>query len=248
MAKGRKRGCPVNIRNWLVEIQDKSAVSETWIRIYGLTSLSRTVDSDTEDGSQTTDIWSEPYVTKRNGNLSLEGNPVVVESTGERDPGQEMLTNYADLAGCDGDATLRVTDPYGHSWIGDYIVTSHESASDENDETESWDLEQVGEVEVQPYVHITSIALKDGSTALDGALSLTVGGAGKIITVDFTPATSSNKRFRVTNSKRSVCTVGSITENGFTVTPVAAGTSTITVTTAEGAKTATLTVTVAAGT
>ena len=248
MAKGRKRGCPVNIRNWLVEIQDKSAVSETWIRIYGLTSLSRTVDSDTEDSSQTTDIWSEPYVTKRNGSLSLEGNPVVVESTGERDPGQEMLTDYADLAGCDGDATLRVTDPYGHSWIGDYIVTSHESASDENDETESWDLEQVGEVEVQPYVHITSIALKDGSTALDGALSLTVGGAGKIITVDFTPATSSNKRFRVTNSKHSVCTVGSITENGFTVTPVAAGTSTITVTTAEGAKTASLTVTVAAGT
>ena len=246
MAKGRKRGCPVNIRNWIVEIQDKSALSETWIRIYGLTKLTRGVDSDTEDGSQPTDVWSEPYVTKRNGSATLEGKPVVVESTGVRDAGQEMLTEYADLAGCDGDATLRFTDPYGHSWIGDYIVTSHEQSSDENDETESWDLEQVGEVEVQPYVHITSIALKDGSTTLNGTLSLTLGGTGKIITVDFTPATSSNKRFRVTNSKRSVCTVGAITETGFTITPVAAGTSTITVTTAEGGKTATLAVTVAA--
>lgn len=243
--KGRKRGCPVNIRNWLVYIKDKSQVSETWLRIYGLTSLTHTTDSDTEDGSQKTDVWSEPFVTKRNGSCSLEGNPVVVESTGVRDAGQEMLTDYANLAGCDGDATLKFVDPYGHSWIGDYIVTSHEVSSDESDETESWDLEQVGEVEVQPYTNISSIALKNGGSAAS-TLSLTVGGTAAILTVDFTPATSSNKRFRVTNSNRKVCTVGAITETGFTVTPVAAGTSTITVTTAEGGKTATCTVTVTA--
>ncbi|MBR3503795.1 MAG: hypothetical protein IKO07_06075 [Clostridia bacterium] len=245
MAKGRKRGCPVNIRNWLIEILDHA--NNEYVRIYGLTSMERSNDSDTEDGSNETDVYEEPFVTKRSGKLTLEGKPVVVESTGEVDPGQELLNDYATRSGCDGDATIRITDPYGHARLADYIVTSNEESSDADGDEVSWDLEQVGEAENLPYVHISSIDLKDGSTSLSGALSLTVGGAAKIVTVDFTPDTSSNKRFRVTNTKRSICSVGNITETGFTVTPIAAGTSTITVTTVEGAKVATLSVTVSAG-
>lgn len=244
--KGRKKGCPVNIRNWVIEILDVS-ISE-YVRIYGLTSLSRTVDSDTEDGSADTDTWEEPYVTKRNGTISLEGNEVIEESTGEIDPGQELLNSYAEMAGCDGDATLKFTDPYGHSWIGDYIVTSRETSSDTDGNSESWELSQVGETEVQPYVNVTGVSLKDGSSALTGTLSFKDGAAAKIITVAFTPDGASNRRFKVTNTKRSVATVSNITETGFTVTPVAVGTTTITVTTISGAKTVSLTVSVTAAT
>lgn len=243
MAKGRKNGCPVNVKNWLIYILD--VATQEFVRIYGLTSLTRNIDSETEDGSAETDVWSEPYVTKRSGSIDLEGKEVVVESTGENDPGQEMLNGYADGAGCDADATLKFIDPYGHAWVGDYIVTGREVSADDSGTTLSWSLEQVGEVETLPYEQVTAVALKDGASAAS-TVNLTVGGAAKIITVVFTPDTASNKRFKVTNNKRTVASVGNITEDGFTITPLSAGTATITVTTASGAKTANLTVTVAA--
>jgi len=239
--KGRKNGCPVNIKNWLVFILD--VATQEYVRIYGLNSLNRGIDSETEDGSADTDVWAEPYVTKRSGSISLEGKKVVVEATGENDPGQDMLNSYAEAAGCDADATLKFVDPYGHAWVADYIVTSREESADESGETLSWDMEQVGEVEVLPYVQVQSVAFEADGSASEN-LQLAVGGAAKIVSVAFTPAEASNKRFRVTNSKRSVCTVGNVTEEGFTVTPVSAGSATIKVTTASGAKVATLNVTV----
>lgn len=245
MAKGRKNGCPVNIRNWLIYIKDVS--DDSWVRIYGLNSMTASFDSETEDGSNETDLWSEPYITKRSGSISLEGKQVIVESTGTNDAGQELLNSYAELGGCEADATLKFVDPYGHAWVGDYIVTGKELSADDTEITVSWDLEQVGEIEVQEYVQMTSIALKQGENSA-ATLTMTLEGGPKVITIDFTPATASNKRFKVVNSTKSVCTIGSITETGFTITPVAAGTSTITVTTINGAKTATCSLTVTAGT
>ena len=244
MARGRKNGCPVNIKNWIVEILDPS--NDEFVRIYGLNSLSASVDSETEDGSSSTDIWAEPYVTKRSATSSLEAKKVVNELTGVEDEGQALLNYYAEQAGCDADATLRFTDAYGHQWVADYIVTSREDSVDDTGDTLSWDLEQVGEAEVLAYVHVVSVAMKDGDTAIGSTLSMAVGATPKIVTVDFTPATSSNKRFRVTNSKRSVATVSNVTDAGFTITPVAAGTTNITVTSVEGEKTATLALTVTA--
>ena len=243
MAKGRKNGCPVNVRNWIISILDVS--TEEFIRIYGLNSLTRSIDSETEDGSAETDVWSEPYVTKRSGSIELEGREVVVENTGENDAGQEMLNNYADASGCEADATLKFVDPYGHAWIGDYIVTGRETSADESGTTLSWSLEQVGEVEVLPYEQVTAVSLKDGEDAAE-TINMTVGSAAKIITVAFTPETASNKRFRVTNNKRTVASVSNVTEDSFTVTPLSAGSASITVTTASGGKSATLSVTVSA--
>lgn len=244
MAKGRKTGCPVNIKHWLVYILDPS--NDEFVRIYGLNSLTATVDSETEDGSAETDVWAEPYVTKRSGSTSLEAKKVVNEATGAEDDGQALLNYYAELSGCDADATLKFIDPYGHAWIADYIVTSRENSVDDTGDTYSWDLEQVGEAEILPYVHATSIALKDGTSTVT-TLSLTTSATPKIITVAFTPETTSNQRFKVTNTKRTIAVVGNVTETGFTVTPVAAGTTSITVTTVEGEKTAALAVTVTTG-
>lgn len=244
MAKGRKNGCPMNVKNWIIEIL---AAADTWVRIHGIDSLDRGIDSDTEDGSADSDTWSEPYKTKLSGSLSLEGKPVVDQTTGIRDEGQAMLEDYSHLAGCEADCTIRITDPYGHAMMADYIVTSYTENADDTENGLSVDLEMVGEPEALPYVQATAVALKKGGQAAT-TLSLAVGDSPALISVDFTPATASNKRFRVTNTKRSVATVTNVTEDGFSVVPVSAGTTTITVTSVNNAKTATLAVTVTAGT
>ena len=243
MAKGRKNSCPTNIRNWGIFIQDKSAVSETWVRIKGLEELTRSTDSDTEDGSAATDLWEEPYVSKRSGSLTLSGKPKVDAATGAVDAGQQMLDDYATSGVCDDDATLKIVDPYGTAIVGDFIVTGSEVSSDEDEDTKSWDLEQVGDVDTLPYVQMSSISLKDGNSAVT-TLSIAVGATAKIITIVFNPTNASNQRFRISSSNKRVASVGNITDDSFTVNPVSAGTSKITVTTVNGAKTATLTVTV----
>ncbi len=244
MAKGRKNGCPVNIQNWLVYILD--IATDTFLRIYGLTSMSRTVEGDTEDGSAATETWAEPYITKRSSSTDLEGIKKVVESTGEIDPGQEMLDYYAEQAGCGSDCTLKFIDPYGHGWIADYIVTSAEESADESEQTRSWSLEQVGEAEPIQYVQVEGIAVRSGVEDAS-AVSMKVGDAPKVIEIVFTPEDASNQRFRVTNTKqRSVVKVGDITETGFTLTPIGVGSANIAVTSVNGGKTATIAVTVSA--
>ena len=243
MAKGRKNSCPTNIRNWGIFIQDKSQVSETWIRIKGLEEMTRSTDSDTEDGSAATDLWEEPYVSKRNASLSLSGKPLVDAGTGAVDAGQAMLDDYATSGVCDDDATIKIVDPYGTAIVGDFIVTGSEVSTDEDEDTKSWDLEQVGDVETLPYVQLSGISLKDDGTAVT-TLSMQVGDAGKVITIVFTPDNASNQRFRISSGNKRVASVGNVTEDSFTVTPVSAGTAKIVVTSVNGARTATLTVTV----
>lgn len=241
--KGRKNGCPVNIRNWVVSILD--VATQQFVRIYGLTSLTRTIEGETEDGSADTDIWAEPYITKRSSSCDLEGDKKVIEATGEVDPGQEMLNEYAEMSGCDSDCTLKFVDPYGHGWIADYVVTSAEESSDDSDNSVTWSLEQVGEAEPIQYVQVKAVAAKSGGTAA-ATLAMKVGDSPKLIDVEFTPENASNQRFRVTNNKRSVVQVSDITENGFTLTAVGEGTANIVITSVNGAKTASIAVTVTA--
>lgn len=241
--KGRKNGCPVNIRNWVVSILD--VATQQFVRIYGLTSLTRTIEGETEDGSADTDIWAEPYITKRSSSCDLEGDKKVIEATGEVDPGQEMLNEYAEMSGCDSDCTLKFVDPYGHGWIADYVVTSAEESSDDSDNSVTWSLEQVGEAEPIQYVQVKAVAAKSGGTAA-AALEMKVGDSPKLIDVEFTPENASNQRFRVTNNKRSVVQVSDITESGFTLTAVGEGTASIVITSVNGAKTASIAVTVTA--
>ena len=243
MAKGRKNSCPTNIRNWGIFIQDKTQVTETWIRIKGLEELTRSTDSDTEDGSAATDLWEEPYVSKRSGSLTLSGKPKVDAATGEVDPGQAMLDDYATSGTCDDDATIKIVDPYGTAIVGDFIVTGSEVSSDEDEDTKSWDLKQVGDVDTLPYVQLSSIALKDGNSSIS-TLSIAVGATAKLITIAFNPTTASNQRFRISSGNKKVASVSNITDDSFMVTPLSAGTSKIVVTSVNGAKTATLTVTV----
>lgn len=244
MSKGRKNGCPVNIKDWVIEIKDPA--TEEFVRIHGLNSMTYNTSADTEDGSLATDNWSEPYVSKRSGSISLEGRPVVDAATGEIDRGQELLNEFADMVGCDGDATLRIKDSYGHATIIDAVVTGKDKGATDSEETVSWDLEQVGEAELEAYIQVGAVAIQQGGVTKTTD-TLTVGGESKIYTLAFTPATASNQRFRITCDKRSVASVTNITDNGFTLVPVSAGEAHITVTTVNGGKTSTLTITVSAG-
>ena len=247
MSKGRKNGCPVSVNDWLIEIQNKGAVSETWVRINGLDSMTLSTDGETDDGSTSIDLWEEPFVKKRSGSLSLEGKPKIDETTGDRDAGQALLNEYAVAHGCDGDATIRMTDPYGHRVTGDFIVTSHErSTNEDGDESESWDLELVGELETNAYVSVTSIALTPtGGTS--GATTLSIAaGATNVVSVGFTPTDSSNQRFRVKSSDNSSVAIVNTTTGAFTLKGLKATTSavTVTVTSVNGSRTATIAVTV----
>lgn len=239
--KGRKRGCPTNIRDWKVEILDPA--DDSWKRINGLDTMTYTIDSNTEDGSAATDEWAEPYVTKRNGSMTLEGKPRFDAVTGDQDDGQALLDSYKTGVGCTGDATLRFTDAYGHRTVADYIVTSTELSSNETEDSVSWDLEQVGEAEVEAYISVTGVKLYQGQEEVS-TLSLAVGDAPALIKVKVEPATASNGRYRYTSTGRKYFNIGNVTEEGFTITALRPGSGKITVTTVNGSKTAEINVTV----
>lgn len=78
-----------------------------------------------------------------------------------------------------------------------------------------------------------------GVTLDRGTMTLTAGGATRTLIATVAPSTATNKAVTWTSSNTSVVTVA----NGV-VTPISAGTATITVTTADGSKTATCDVTV----
>lgn len=247
MARGRKNGCPVNVRNWQISILDVS--TNEYIRIHGLTSITRSTDSSTEDGSNETDIWEEPFVSKRSGSLSLDGDPVVNDSTGAKDPGQELLNYYADQAGCDADCTLKLVDPYGHASLIDCIITGREESTDSDGTELSWKLEQVGEAETLPYIACTAIGFEGSGITGESpsqTLNASAGGSPVLVTIDFTPINASCTRYKVATSNRNVVAISDVTDEGFTLNPISAGNATITITSISGGNTARLSVTVTA--
>lgn len=236
MAKGRKYGCPVNIRDWLIEILDNS--TGEFVRINGLSSMSNSIEGDTEDGSAESAQWAEPYVTKRSGALSLEGKPVVNSTTGVGDLGQELLKQFVRLTGCDADATIRMTDPYGRAAVADYIVTSYEESTESGGSTLSYELELVGEVEMIPYVQVSSVKLSDSKNSPLTELSIKVGDPASLVNIAFDPENSSNKRYKITNSNKNAVSLVNVSENSFSVLPLAIGTAIITVRSVNGDKSA----------
>lgn len=240
----RKNGCPTSVRDWTIEIMSRvsTAAAPDWIRIRGLTSITVSHDADTEDGSSADSIYGEPYVSKRNGSVSLEGRPVVDRVTGAHDRGQEELDYYMTVAGCEGDARLRIVDNCGHAEIWDVIVTGKENGADESSETVSWDLERVGAPEEEPYVQVASVSTTPAST-------LTIApGETKTTTVTFSPTAASNQKYSVASADTSKVKIANVDGLSFDVIGVATTTTPVTVQvkTMNNAKIATISVTVRA--
>lgn len=239
--RGRKNGCPTNIRDWQISILDKGwTAAERWVRIRGLRVMSKTGESETADGSAVTDLWEEPYVTKRSATLKLSGKTIANAATGEKDEGQVILDAYATACGCAGDATIRFVDPYGHAMAADFVVTGAGQEANDTACDVSWELKQVGEAETLPYVPVSAVSVSPAT------VNLTVGGAPAQVSVGFTPQEASNRRYRVSVTGRQYAQVSDVTEDGFTVTGLMQGAATVVVTSLNGQKTAQLTVNVGA--
>lgn len=221
----RKNGCPFNIRNWQVDIKSRASTSlkEVMLRIKGLNSLDYGIEGETEDGSSAESLWGEPYVNKRNGNLSLEGKPATDAVTGAQDPGQAELDYYATQGGCDGDATIRLADPYGRATEMEVVVTSKSRSADDTGETVSWDMEMVGEPRELPYVQVSGVSTEPASTA-----EVKIGATQKV-TVTITPETASNQKFSVASADTSKVKVQNIDGMNFDIVGVAKTTEAVNV-------------------
>ena len=239
--RGRKNSCPTNIRDWQISILDKGwTAAERWVRIRGLRVMNMNSDSETADGSAATDLWAEPYVTKRSATLKLSGKTVANAATGEKDEGQVMLDAYAAACGCAGDATIKFVDPYGHAMAADFVVTGVDQEANDTACDVSWELKQVGEAETLPYVAVSAVSVSPA------ALNLRAGDEPAQVSVGFAPPEASNRRFRVSVTGRQYAAVSDVTESGFSVTALMPGTATVVVTSLNGQKTAQLSVNVGA--
>ena len=240
----RKNGCPTSVRDWIIEIMSRVSTADdpTWIRIKGLNSITVSNDADTEDGSSADSLYSEPYVTKRSGSISLEGRPIADKVTGAHDPGQTELDYYLTVGGCDGDARLRIVDNCGHAEIWDVTVTGKENGADETSETVSWDLERVGAPETEEYIQVTGVTTNPATPVSIKA------GEVETVTVAFTPTTASNQKYSVASADTTKVKVENIDGLTFDLVGVAATDDPVTVQvkTMNNAKVATIAVTVTA--
>jgi len=211
----RKNGCPMSVKEWVVEINSRAATrtEPAWIAVKGLSAITLALEAETEDGSAADSLWAEPYVVKRSGKLTLEGKPSACPITGQQDPGQAELNYFAALGGCMGDAALRLTDPYGRSQVIDVVVTDVETESEDGGEKISWDCEIVGAPEEQNYVQLENVACESA------AITLGVNET-KTVALSFTPENASNRRVSVASENAHYVRVGNIEDDRFAVTGV----------------------------
>lgn len=223
----RTSGCPMNVRDWVIEVASRTSTSSsiTWLRVKGATTVTRATTSTTEDGSAADALWTENYVAKRSGTLSIEARKISDAVTGTRDAGQAELDYYATLGGCDADAKIRLTDPYGHCMIIDVIVTGTNESAQETTGTVTWDMEQVGEAEIVPYVQATAVNVT--GTGITGSTATVAMGATISATVAFTPTTASNKKYSVASADTSKVRIANIDGLNFDIVPVAVTTSAV---------------------
>lgn len=239
----RKSGCPFSVADYSISIMNN--VTNEKVPVKGLSSMSVDIDSETDDGKTGDAIWSENFIKSRSVSGSLEGKPIYDKTTGVRDPGQNLMHKAATNAGgCDNDQTLVIADAIGKAIKYDCVVTKESQSADEDGETISWDWEGVGEPNEIPYVQLTGVAYKDGSSSTTSA-TVTVGDT-KSIVVAFTPENASNTRFAYSMDDESVAEVSAIDGANITIRGVATGTAKLTIKTMNNNKTAELSITVSA--
>ncbi len=76
------------------------------------------------------------------------------------------------------------------------------------------------------------------------SLPIRPGDGGKLVSLVFEPENASNRRFRLKSSRPGIVKITDVTENGFTLVPLASGTSVIRVWSVNGEVSAVLQVTV----
>ncbi len=91
-----------------LEIKDPEQ-TETWVQIGGLSSLSVSYDSNqTEVTDFDSEGFSENLTTERSFSIEAEGFRLVDPETGDVDPGQKIVDDYAETVGYASIADVRV--------------------------------------------------------------------------------------------------------------------------------------------
>ena len=220
----RKSGCPFNIRDYAVSI--RNPVTDAFVRVKGLDSMSVESEAETEDGRTGDSIWSERFIKGRGVSGSFEGRPIADRATGARDPGQALLHRAAfNDGGCDNDQTVRVADAIGRAVEYDCVVTRENVDVDEDGETLGWEWEGVGKPREVPYVQAEAIGFARDGAAVE-AVELAVN-AEIAVQAAFTPADASNQRYSYYMSDETVATVASVEDGTITLRGVGAGETTL---------------------
>lgn len=100
-------------RDWKMEIED-SATAGTFVEIAGIESFtfgSSKTDADTKTFD--TDGWDEHIVAGRGRTLGFEGKYLEDPDTKERDAGQQLVEDAAELIGHDSLVNFKLTSPVG---------------------------------------------------------------------------------------------------------------------------------------
>lgn len=239
----RKSGCPFNIRDYSVKIENK--VTDEEVQVKGLNSMSVDTDADTDDGKTGEAVWSEMFIKGRSVSGSLGGRPIVDRVTGTRDPGQSLMHKAAyNAGGCDNDQTLIVADAIGRAIRYDCVITKESISADEDGEEISWDWEGVGEPEELPYVQLTAVAFKtSGAGSTTTTASVEVGKTTEVI-VAFTPEDASNQRYSYSIGDEGIATINAIDGANISIRGVSEGSTKLTIKSMNNSKTAELTITV----
>lgn len=239
----RKSGCPFNIRDYSVKIENK--VTDDEVQVKGLNTMSVDVDADTDDGKTGEAVWAEMFIKGRSVSGSLGGRPIVDRATGTRDPGQALMHKAAyNSGGCDNDQTLIVADAIGRAVKYDCVITKESISADEDGEEISWDWEGVGQPEEMPYVQLTAVAFKESSGGMTTTSATVNVGATKEVIVAFTPEDASNQRYSYSIGDESIAALNAIDGANISIRGVSAGSTKLTVKTMNNNKTAELTITV----
>ena len=98
-------------RDWVFEVENNSG---TFVPVGGVETFEFSGGKTDED---TTDFnsggWAEHIPTLRSRTLTVNGFRLEDESTGERDPGQELIDELANKTGEEGLGNFKLTSPGG---------------------------------------------------------------------------------------------------------------------------------------
>lgn len=223
-------------RDWSLHVQDDAL---QWQEVKGINTL--TFDGEKNDADTTTfdnDGWNSHIVASRGRSITAEGLYLEDLTTKARDAGQEFCEKLADRVGQSSLGYFKLTSPAG-TVRNFYASVNVSGIGGGNDDPTAWSCEMTvsGQASIAAVL-ATSIAATPNTLALAaGAVSDVMGSR-----VAFTPSDTTNKG--LTYAITSGNTYASVTPEG-RVVGRAAGSATLTITTADGSnRTTTITVTV----
>lgn len=135
-------GRPIDARDWIFEVQDSTAICETWLPIENLTSFTHN-PGENEETADTTTFDSRGYyeqdVMQRGATVEVEGQYAIDPRTGEQMPGQAYVDHvWTPQVGIDSRNLVRWRHRSQDHWtVWESTVTPDEQGGEVNDKT-SW--------------------------------------------------------------------------------------------------------------